>query len=79
MNHGGCRISTRRESTRTAFGIYYSTVKKTALPLNETCARRPRDTLQSDRAIKKQVDRAYVQHMTRVNARIAEIKKHTMK
>ena len=45
MKHGGCRISTRRESTRAAFGIYYSTVKKTASPLNETCTRRPRDTL----------------------------------
>jgi hypothetical protein len=79
MNHGGCRISTRRESTRAAFGIYYSTVKKTASPLNETCTRRPHDTLQRDHAIKMQVDRAHVQHMTCVDARIAEIKKHTMK
>src|SRR5512136_2915178 len=52
MKHGGCRISARRESTRTAFGIYYSTAKKTALPLNETCTPRPRDTLQRDHAIK---------------------------
>jgi hypothetical protein len=79
MNHGGCRISTRRESTRTAFAIYYSTAKKTALPLNETCMRRPRDTLRCDHAIKMEVDRAHAQHATTVDACIAEIKKHTMK
>jgi hypothetical protein len=79
MNHGGCRISTRRESTRAAFAVYYSTAKKTALPLNETYTLRPPDTLQRDHVIKMQVDRAHAQHTTRVDARIAEIKKHTMK
>jgi hypothetical protein len=78
MNHGGCRISTHRESTRTAFAVYYSTAKKTALPLNETCTRRPHDVLQRDRAIKMRVDRAHAQHTMSVAARAAEIKKATM-
>jgi hypothetical protein len=79
MNHGGCRISTRRESTRTAFAVYYSTTKKTALPLNETCTRRPFDTFRRNHVIKMEANRAHARNATTIDTHIAEIKKHTMK
>jgi hypothetical protein len=36
--------------------VYYSTAKKTALPLNKACTRARSDTMGRDRAIKTKLD-----------------------
>jgi hypothetical protein len=73
MDHGGCRISTRRESTSTVHSVYYSTAKKTALPPQEACTRVQHDTLSLVRAIKIEIDRMIEQQVTRECARIKKI------
>jgi len=73
MDHGGCRISTRRESTGTVHSVYYSTGKKTALPLNEMCMRVQHDTVSLDSAIKIETVRTIERHATFECARVKKI------
>jgi hypothetical protein len=59
--------------------IYYSTAKKAALPLNETCTRRARRAQRRDHAAQMSDDNARAQRNAILCAHAADIAESTVK
>ncbi|HEY3223238.1 MAG TPA: hypothetical protein VGJ76_05535, partial [Pseudolabrys sp.] len=57
MDHGGYRTA-RIGNRHALYSVYYSTAKKTALPLNETCMHAQSHMMRGRQARKSEFDRA---------------------